>query len=62
METLRKENKNKLEKVNISPNIPLFQMKNTNTSISYISALTNPNNYNTVQSYGTIVGVSSKRN
>ena len=62
LETLRKENKNKLEKANISPNIPLFQIQNTNTSINYISALTNPNNYNADQSYGTIVGVSSKRN
>ena len=62
LETLRKENKNKLEKANISPNIPLFQIPNTNTSINYISALTNPNNYNADQSYGTIIGISSKRN
>ena len=61
LETLRKENKNKLDKANISPNLPIFQIQN-NTSIPYNNSLTNPNNYNADQSYGTIIGASTKRN
>ena len=62
LEVLKKENKNKLDKANISPNLPLFQIQNSNATMPYISSLTNPNNYNAEQSYGTIIGVSSKRN
>ena len=61
LETLKSENKNKLEKANISQNLPIFQIQN-NASIPYNSSLTNPNNYNSDQSYGTIAGISTKRN
>ena len=61
LETLKNEYKNKIDKANISPNLPIFQITN-NISIPYNSSLTNPNNYNADQSYGTIIGTTSKRN
>ena len=61
LETLKNEYKNKIDKANVSPNLPLFQITN-NTSIPYNSSLTNPNNNNAEQSYGTIIGTSTKRN
>ena len=62
LENLKKEYKNKIDKANISPNLPLFQIQNGNTAMQYNSSLTNPNNINADQSYGTIMGISSKRN
>ena len=62
LETLKKENKSKLDKANLSPNLPLFQIQSGNSSMPYNSSLTNPNNYNADQSYGTIIGLTSKRN
>ena len=61
LETLKNEYKSKIDKANISPNLPIFQITN-NISIPYNSSLTNPNNYNGEQSYGTIIGTSTKRN
>ena len=62
LENLKKEYKGKMDKANISPNLPLFQLQNVNTSLQYNSSLTNPNNINADQSYGTLIGICSKRN
>ena len=62
LENLKKEYKGKMDKANISPNLPLFQLQNVNTSLPYNSSLTNPNNINSDQSYGTLIGNYSKRN
>ena len=62
LETLKNDNKNKLEKANISQNISLFQIIPNPSTTPYNSSLTNPNNYNSDQSYGTIAGISTKRN
>ena len=61
LESLKAENKNKLDKANISPNLPFLNLQ-SNISIPYNSSLTNPNNINADQSYGTILGASTKRN
>ena len=61
LDNLKSQYKDKIEKAYISQNISLFNIQNLNNSISYNNSLTNPNNYNIEQIYGTING-NSKRN